>query len=93
MLAAFEIVAGIKLSWIRQWWEFADGALVMMGVKLRNSAKILNKPLSELGNELPYHIVAILREGVTIIPGGNDSIQAGDLVYFMTMKNIYRISA
>jgi len=86
MLAAFEIVAGIKLSWIRQWWEFADGALVMMGVKLRNSAKILNKPLSELGNELPYHIVAILREGVTIIPGGNDSIQAGDLVYFMTMK-------
>ena len=86
MLAASEIVAGMKLSWIRQWWEFAGGALVMMGVKLRENAMILNKPLFLLGNELPYHIVAILREGVTIIPSGNDTMQAGDLVYFMTMK-------
>ena len=86
LLAAKDIVDGMKLSWIRQWWEFAGGALVMMGIKLRDNAKILNKPLSELGKELPYHIVAILREGETIIPSGNDTMQAGDLVYFMTMK-------
>ena len=86
MLAAKDIVDGMQLSWIRQWWEFAGGALVMMGIKLRDNAQILDKPLSELGRELPYHIVAILREGVTIIPSGNDTMQAGDLVYFMTMK-------
>ena len=86
MLAAKDIVDGMKLSWIRQWWEFAGGALVMMGIKLRDNAQILNKPLAELGKELPYHIVAILREGVTIIPSGSDTMQAGDLVYFMTMK-------
>ena len=86
LLAAKDIVDGMKLSWIRQWWEFAGGALVMMGIKLRDNAQILNKPLSELGKELPYHIVAILREGETIIPSGNDTMQAGDLVYFMTMK-------
>ncbi len=86
LLAARDIVDGMKLSWIRQWWEFAGGALVMMGIKLRENAQILNKPLSELGKELPYHIVAILREGVTIIPSGSDTMQAGDLVYFMTMK-------
>ncbi|MBR4793698.1 MAG: Trk system potassium transporter TrkA [Bacteroidaceae bacterium] len=86
LLAAKDIVDGMKLSWIRQWWEFAGGALVMMGIKLRDNAQILNKPLAELGKELPYHIVAILREGVTIIPSGNDTMQAGDLVYFMTMK-------
>lgn len=86
LLAAQDIVDGMRLSWIRQWWEFAGGALVLMGVKLRASAQILDKPLSELGNDLPYHIVAILREGETIIPGGSDTIQAGDLVYFMTMK-------
>ncbi len=86
MLAAKDIVDGMKLSWIRQWWEFAGGALVMMGIKLRDNAQILDKPLSELGKELPYHIVAILREGETIIPSGNDTMQAGDLVYFMTMK-------
>ena len=51
-----------------------------------DNAQILNKPLAELGKELPYHIVAILREGVTIIPSGHDTMQAGDLVYFMTMK-------
>lgn len=86
LLAAKDIVDGMKLSWIRQWWEFAGGALVMMGIKLRDNAQILDKPLAELGKELPYHIVAILREGETIIPNGNDTIQAGDLVYFMTMK-------
>ena len=86
MLAAKDIVDGMKLSWIRQWWEFAGGALVMMGIKLRDNAQILDKPLAELGKELPYHIVAILREGVTIIPSGADTMQAGDLVYFMTMK-------
>lgn len=58
----------------------------MMGVKLRDNAQILDKPLFELGRELPYHIVAILREGETIIPSGHDTMQAGDLVYFMTMK-------
>ena len=86
LLAAKDIVDGMKLSWIRQWWEFAGGALVMMGIKLRNNAQILNMPLAELGKELPYHIVAILREGETIIPSGADKMQAGDLVYFMTMK-------
>lgn len=86
MLAARDIVDGMKLSWIRQWWEFAGGALVMMGIKLRDNANILDKTLADLGRELPYHIVAILRDGETIIPGGNDTMQAGDLVYFMTMK-------
>lgn len=86
LLAAKDIVDGMKLSWIRQWWEFAGGALVMMGIKLRDNAQILDKPLAELGKELPYHIVAILREGETIIPSGSDTMRAGDLVYFMTMK-------
>lgn len=86
LLAAKDIVDGMKLSWIRQWWEFAGGALVMMGIKLRDNAQILDKPLAELGKELPYHIVAILREGETIIPSGSDTMRAGDLAYFMTMK-------
>jgi trk system potassium uptake protein len=86
LLAAKDIVDGMKLSWIRQWWEFAGGALIMMGIKIRDNAEILDVPLSSLGTDLPYHIVAILREGETIIPGGNDTVKAGDLVYFMSMK-------
>ncbi len=86
MLAAKDIVDGMRQSWIRQWWEFAEGTLVMIGVKLRENAEILNVPLYALGTGRPYHIVAIVRNNETIIPGGNDTIYAGDMVYFMANK-------
>ena len=86
MLAAKEIADGLHLSWIRQWWEFSGGALVMLGVKVRNNALILNTPISQLRKEQPYHIVAIKRMGETIIPGGTDELCADDIVYFMTSK-------
>lgn len=87
MLAAKEIADGLRLSWIRQWWEFSDGALVVLGVKLRNNALILNTPIFQIKKEQPYHIVAIKRMGETIIPGGNDQLLAEDIVYFMTTKH------
>lgn len=86
MLAAKEIADGLHLSWIRQWWEFSGGALVMLGVKLRDNALILNTPIYQLKKEQPYHIVTIKRMGETIIPDGHDELQAGDIVYFMTTK-------
>ena len=86
MLAAKEIADGLHLSWIRQWWEFSGGALVMLGVKIRENALILNTPIFQLKKEQPYHIVAIKRMGETIIPGGADELHADDIVYFMTSK-------
>lgn len=86
MLAAKEIADGLHLSWIRQWWEFNGGALVMLGVKLRENALILNTPISQIRKEEPYHIVTIKRLGETIIPSGSDELKAGDIVYFMTSK-------
>ena len=86
MLAAKEIADGLHLSWIRQWWEFSGGALVMLGVKLRDNALILNTPIFQIKKEHPYHIVTIKRMGETIIPGGADELKAGDIVYFMTTK-------
>ena len=86
MLAAKEIADGLHLSWIRQWWEFSGGALVMLGVKLRDNALILNTPIFQIKKEHPYHIVTINRMGETIIPGGADELKAGDIVYFMTTK-------
>ncbi len=87
MLAAREIVASMKMSWIRQWWEFYGGELVLIGVKMRANAEILNVPLYELGlQNLPYHVVAIKRENETIIPRGNDAVRNNDIVYFTTKK-------
>lgn len=86
MLAAQEIADSLHLSWIRQWWEFCDGALVMLGVKVRAGSQLVGVPFMNLKKDEPYHIVAIKRGPETIIPTGTDSVQAGDLVYFMATK-------
>ena len=87
MLAAKEIVSSIRMSWVRQWWEFCGGALILIGTKMRQEAEILNIPLYKLGGpELPYHVVAIKRNGETLIPRGDDSIQLNDIVYFTTTR-------
>ena len=87
MLAAKEIVDSVKMSWIRQWWEFAGGALILLGTKMNEKAEILNIPLYELGSQnIPFHLVAIKRGNTTIIPRGDDSIRLNDVVYFTTTK-------
>ncbi|MBR7134304.1 MAG: NAD-binding protein, partial [Bacteroidaceae bacterium] len=85
-LAAEEIATSIKHSWMRQMLEFGNGALVMIGVKIRANSSILNKPFKELSRDIPYHIVALQRGDITIIPRGNDVIEPDDLVCFMTTK-------
>lgn len=87
MLAAKEIVSAVRMSWVRQWWEFCGGALVLIGTKMREKAEILNIPLHELGGpEMPYHIVAIKRGSETKIPRGDDTIRLHDIVYFTTTR-------
>ena len=85
ILAARDIINGLKMSWVRQRWDVHDGALVMLGIKLREECEVLNQPLYKLcGPEDPYHIVAIKRGNETIIPGGKDELECFDLAYFMT---------
>ena len=85
MLAGQEILHNIKRSWIRQWWEVQNGALILLGAKLRQSAQILEQPLKDLcGPDSPYHIVAVKRDDETVIPHGGDCLRDGDIVYFMT---------
>ena len=84
-LAARDIVNGLKMSWVRQRWDVHDGALIMLGIKLRETCEILNEPLKDLCKpESPYHIVAIKRGDDTIIPRGDDELKMYDLAYFMT---------
>ncbi|KAA6352260.1 Trk system potassium uptake protein TrkA [termite gut metagenome] len=87
MLAAKEIASSMRMSWVRQWWEFCGGALILIGVKIRETAEILDIPLFELGGtNIPYHVVAIKRGNETIIPRGNDMIKLNDIVYFTTTR-------
>ncbi len=86
-LAAKEIVASVKQTGTRQLIEFSNGKLLLLGVKIRENASIVDKTLAEL-NYIDEGIlaVAINRMGDTIIPNGNDFIRDGDIVFFITTR-------
>ena len=87
VLAAIDINNGLRMSWVRQRWDVHGGALVMLGVKLRETCEILNQPLKQLCTPSdPYYIVAVKRGDDTLIPGGNDELRVGELTYFMTTR-------
>ncbi|MDH6313343.1 trk system potassium uptake protein TrkA [Parabacteroides sp. PFB2-10] len=87
MLAAKEIVSDIRRPWTRQYWELFGGALILIGVKVRDNSWLVDKQINELPSENKlYHVVAIKRQHETIIPRGSDVIRSGDLLFFTTTK-------
>jgi len=85
VLAAEEIVDSLKKNWMRQYMSFCNGELVLISVKVRQSAEILYKKFtSGYFNHEKYRIVAIKRNTETIIPAGADEIRVNDTVYFIT---------
>lgn len=88
MLAADEIVNGLKKGWVRQYLDFSDGALVVLATKIRRSSPLCDKLLSEAFiDNTKMRIVAIKRGHNTIIPSGKDYISQGDIVYFITTQD------
>ena len=84
-LACEEVIAAMRHTWARSWFELHDGAMILVAVKLRDSASILNRKLYELTSTSNlFHIAAIKRHNHTIIPRGNDEVLLGDIVYFTT---------
>ncbi|WP_075601546.1 Trk system potassium transporter TrkA [Saccharicrinis aurantiacus] len=86
-LAAKEIMTSLKRVGIRQQIDFSDGQLILYAIKVRENAPIVNKTLAEVGeihSQKLYNIVAINRDGETIIPRGNESFKHNDLAYFIT---------
>lgn len=83
-LAAKEIVASIKQTGTRQLIEFSEGKLLLLGIKVRSDAPILNRCFEDLAKENEHIlVVAINRENKTIIPNGSDCIKDGDIVFFI----------
>lgn len=88
MLAAKEIVSAIKRPWVRLWVELCGGAIILVGAKIRENATLANKYLYDLGSDQKkFHIVAIKRNNLTIIPKGNHQILPGDILFFSTTNN------
>ena len=84
MLAAKEIANLLKRGWLREYRSFCDEALIVVCLKVRDNAQLLNKAFSTgFFDHHRYRVVAIKRNNHTIIPCGADKILANDIVYFI----------
>lgn len=87
-LAAKEIIAAVKQPGARVMHEFSGGKLMLLGIKIRDNAPIVNQSLLEISkNATGFRAVAITREEKTLIPQGKDVLLAGDIVYFVTTRS------
>ncbi len=89
-LAADEIVNSLKQVGIRQMFEFSDGKLILVALKIRDNAPIVGKTLAEVNlfhMTREYNAVAINRDGKTIIPRGAEQFKHNDLAYFITTQS------
>ncbi len=69
--------------------EFADGQLVQLGYLIHENNPCIGRSLIEMKQLKGSHrfvMVAIMRGGRTIIPRGQDRIEAGDRIYLMMRR-------
>ena len=90
-LAASEIELLLNQYGFNDTYEFEDGKLTMLGLRLSRTASIIGKTVkeaAELYSELHFIPIAIQRYGTqyTIIPRGDTIFKDGDRVVFITSK-------
>ncbi|MFC2080034.1 Trk system potassium transporter TrkA, partial [Bacteroidota bacterium] len=98
-IAAREIVGLLAQTGSTEVVEFSGGKLQMYVIRLEDQAPIIGKRLRDLStdrNKLEFRAVAMTRHGQTIIPGGDDTFEVGDLVYVISnqsgLKELYKYS-
>ncbi len=84
-LAAHAINLSLSHNWARYWGELGNGQLYLVGVKIRDNSQLCGLKLRDLPvSAHHFHVAAIKRNAETLIPGGNDTIEKDDIVYFIT---------
>ncbi len=69
--------------------EFADGRILFVGYPVTDENPACGVTMAELGDlgmVYPFVIVAITREGKTIIPRGDDTLEGGDHVFLVLRR-------
>ncbi len=67
--------------------NFAEGKVQLVGLVVREGARVAGKTVARLGEELlsfRYVLAAIVRDGRTTIPDGSSTIEAGDQIYVLS---------
>lgn len=72
---------------IRGLYKIADGSIEVLEFNASDeNGNLLNIPLKDLKTKKHLLIACLVRKGKAIIPGGADSIQAGDIVLVVTRQ-------
>lgn len=82
--AAREIAALLEGRQVTDSLEFDDGRVRVVGVRVDEGSPLADRNLSEIREQYPdanILVVALIRDGDTIIPRGNHRILAGDRLY------------
>ncbi|MBC8343749.1 MAG: Trk system potassium transporter TrkA [Bacteroidetes bacterium] len=88
-IAALEIVELLKQTGATETFDFSQGKLSLLQLRIDEKAQVLNKTLQEISKSeksLDYRAVAIKRGNETIMPTGADEFLPNDQVYVITKK-------
>ena len=69
--------------------EFADGRVVFLGYPIAEDSPLAGISMKDLGDLRGIYrlvVTALKRQDETLIPRGNDVVQAGDILYFVCRK-------
>lgn len=87
-LAAKEIITAMEHSWVRHWFELHNGRIILVGVRIGANAPLAGMQLKEFAaTAANFHVSAIRRNHETIIPRGDDRMEAGDVLYITTLRD------
>lgn len=89
-IAAKEITNLLNNSAATEFFDFSGGLLTMYLIRLEADSPVINRSVAELVHTyttLQVRIVAILRNGMTIIPHADTVFQQGDLAYLISRPN------
>jgi trk system potassium uptake protein TrkA len=67
--------------------QFAEGRVQLTGLVVQEGAPVAGRTLSDLGRELKearYVTAAVVRDGITLIPRGDHTVEAGDQIYLLS---------
>jgi trk system potassium uptake protein TrkA len=69
--------------------DFAGGEILLRSFDLEEGSSLANRPLSHLKEEysgVPFLVASIQRDGLHIVPKGDDELMPGDRVYMLMTK-------
>ena len=87
MEVANAVVHLVRQSSATDYYEFENGRIKIIGIRLDDSFQYFGYTLIELNRyspDIPLRILAIKRDEVTIIPKGSDNLNKGDQIFVVS---------